>query len=134
VRVVPPNFLKANLTNAKLDETRYFIVCDAHDPSMDYMSSLHTTGEGEVTLGIGAMDEEAFQNAPDLDLEAFQKRLRASFYDAKLDGAALPPYLSEFFKQRTPSCADYMWVFRRVDTNTNPDLDCTDLDCTRKGN
>lgn len=134
-RVVPAKFLKANLTNAKLDKARYFILAGRDDHS-SYMSSYHTIGEGEPTLGIGAIAEEAFQIAPDseeeglerqakADVNTFQKRLRASFYEAKLDGATLPPHVSEFFKKQTPRTGDYRWVFRRFPGTTDPELACT---------
>jgi uncharacterized protein YjbI with pentapeptide repeats len=147
VSVVPPKFLKANLKNAKLGEARYFILIPRTDRSevTEYMSSYQTVGDAEVKLAIGQVSEEAFQHAADpqeqpkskkgpeeaklerrqrRDVENFQRRLRASFYQATLDGTVLPLGMEGLFKEQIAGKDDYAEVFLPFGATSDPDLEC----------
>jgi len=99
-------------------------------------------------FSIGIISEEAFETGPKKkdgqskstkasekqeyeipakpEVRMFQDRIRASYHGAKLDGAALPPYVSDFLKKGGSAQDEYNFVFWGLFNESNdPDPGCT---------
>jgi uncharacterized protein YjbI with pentapeptide repeats len=132
-RVVPPKFFKANIKNARLEETRFFTFSDPNAEYPDYMSSAQGQSFGDVMLLQGLISDEVLRTdiesndyhtmprkgiTPDevkerADVKLFQQRLRAAFYSVELNQASLPANVMNFLKKSKATAEDYRAIFRR---------------------
>ena len=130
--VVPPKFFKANMKNARLEETRFFTFSDSNAEYPSYLNSVQGQPFGDVMLLQGPIRDEVLRIDTESNdhtiphkgtardevkerayVELFQQRLRAAFYSVEFDQASLPANVMDFLKKSKATLVDYRATFLR---------------------
>jgi len=126
--VIPPSFYKSELRGAHLDRARYFSLVANGEKRVGGFRSAVSSAKGPFAFFEGKIDESAFEvppleedgtakpvnqeNKSEMERNSFQNNLRISFYQATIEGAALPPGVAGFLQAKVARDADYRRWFQ----------------------